>query len=345
MTLLRWEKSETNDLQPLYLEFLEFFSGPWIGFYVVHYCRGIGCPQCGGCRAAAFKKACFLTQQVIFSVLPVVPILSRWTKIIDAFDFWIMSICFHGILPSLIALAWSGDEFAYEAAADMADLGLEADVDFRRLRGQRFKKLMATLSRSHLAFHVLSAAVILNGTRYIGSWILKSTSGRRSGSDSRLPVLCDLVSIRNNPIHVAQQHFSAVLATRSPWQRLFRAYIADDDAWETELQHTFRRLVVHAVVHTHRRHTHRFSRFEAMMLQVLLQFQNKYVIMGVRLRDLGLPPKSVARVACLQTTSSSTQMLTQELVMANLKHENQCNAERTPQILFQLVLVFPKAPQ
>ena len=248
------------ELSDLHLRFLDFFNGCWCSGQVVHHCRGASCPHCGGDSQEAFRVACHLIHMVLFSALPVVPVLSRWTKVIDTFDFWLLGACFYGILHGLVQISWNDEDvWEYDESDGFYSAAADGEEDFKSLRGKRFKRLMAMLEGPHMAFDMLVGSIILNCSRYVGAWVLKETMHQRKSSE--VPPACDMANDEYSPAHVVLQYLSSLLDPTNAWHVVLGAFVGGPAAWVDEFQHDFRRLVAHSACHFHRRHQSRFRRY------------------------------------------------------------------------------------
>ncbi|CAE7364228.1 unnamed protein product, partial [Symbiodinium necroappetens] len=157
-----WRKIEA-DIQHCFSHVLNGCG--WERGVVVHQCLG---PECCRTRQDAEAKTVAAVTQVLFRILPVLPLTSDWTKAGPSLDFFLRTD-FHGLLEFLLKKA----TWAHKLPQRSEDVEADTRVDWRALAGRRYHRFCKVLASPEERFQRTLLAIAIEPLRHLHSRFLK----------------------------------------------------------------------------------------------------------------------------------------------------------------------------
>ncbi|CAJ1420891.1 unnamed protein product [Effrenium voratum] len=199
-----WRQSAEN----IKTAFNTVLNGPsWERHRLCHICIGRCCRD----RKEAEGKVVWACVRVLMRKMPVVPLVSDWTKLMPNIDFF-LSTDHQGLLSSLLAQASWAFKFPQKEPS-MGEDGGDGDsgkVDWHALAGRRFRRCRQMMESTDERWRRSMLAVILEPLRHCHSTFLKHAHS--AADDESWPLLFDELWPSKSKSVGAQQYLSTLLA-------------------------------------------------------------------------------------------------------------------------------------
>jgi hypothetical protein len=177
-----------------------------------HMCTYDGC--CNS-FADAVAKVVKSIVHVLLRAVPTTPVLSDWTKLGPALDFYMVSE-HQGILHALLTRA--GWAMKFPQNRDPGPGKDAGEIDWQAIAGSRYRRSMLCLQSQEERFHRTLLALVMEPLRHLHSSYLKYAHA--AADDESWPKLLNEVWPRASISVAAQQYFSTMLEGTCPRFRL-----------------------------------------------------------------------------------------------------------------------------
>ncbi|CAE7188657.1 unnamed protein product [Symbiodinium sp. CCMP2456] len=173
----------------------------WDHGVLVHQCVNSCCKT----RREAQDKVLLAATQILFRVVPCLPLTSDWTKIGPCLDAYI-SMDFHGLLGFLLQQSGWAHKLPQRAEDEEAD----AKVDWRALAGRRFHRFCKVMSSHEERFERVLLAIAVEPLRHLHSTFL--AFAHSAINEEAWPLLLRELWAPSSKYISVMQYYSALLA-------------------------------------------------------------------------------------------------------------------------------------
>lgn len=186
----------------------------WLRGHLGHTCRR---PGCCGSREQAEAKAIECVH-FLFRSIPGLPEISKWTKLLPVLMV-IMTCCVGGLLEE--AFAESAKHFKFrqfpQAAAEQ-DYQEDANIEWHRLAGGRFRRCRQLVADSSQMFYISTLAIIVEPLRILHSRFMYMS--HQVKTDAKIPSFLNELDETHSIVVRVLQYFSSLLALSCSRARL-----------------------------------------------------------------------------------------------------------------------------
>jgi hypothetical protein len=193
--------------------FFQFWNGPlWDGGRCVHY-QPLGCTRS---REDIVQEMAESAKDYLFSAIPAVPAVNKWTKLAPCCDWVCMALLVHNLLNHLFCRLKAPNETLQEGIDLEADIDeeLRKDVAFAAVVGKRYSKSRAFLGEAGTLLVSVCLCLVLEPLRSLSSFWMRAAS--EVEDPCRPPRLQDVVNPRYSVIVHSCQYLATLVAGRAP---------------------------------------------------------------------------------------------------------------------------------
>ena len=178
------------------------------GDTLVHCCRNSCCRS----RKDAVQKAELAITSAILRLVPCTPLVSDWTKVGPALDFF-MGSEFGGLLVKLLDAARADNWARPDAEPLDQDAELHEKLDWNRLAGRRLARTRAMLLSKQERFQRVLLSLAIEPLRHLHSRFLKHA--HTAPDDTAWPLILNEIWPSSSKFVAAMEHLATLLATQS----------------------------------------------------------------------------------------------------------------------------------
>ena len=180
---------------------------------VTHYCP----PGCCASRDDAVCKISGAFEDLVFSVRPKVPAVSRWTKLFQPWSWWVMGFTCFALLPAAFLQTEPHEDLTEQLCMSMATLfgaGHDSSDVWKAKERTRWRKAGAWIKAPHTACHALLVIMLMRP-------VLDTMGIIFDGDKSRLSAVHFAAHETSPSVKAIQELATALQDTRSAFWKPF----------------------------------------------------------------------------------------------------------------------------